>query len=197
MALDLCSMYPDRIDLASRNDWQLEVIRSLLQSVGQLTTGTESVDRLIFLPSLLTQELPLLDLSVEDAVAIRKDGIFDTWRHGVELWLDRIGTVDETQLLDPAGATRRELSEAMADAQNQLRQSIGKSAVLKQRQVGVMGFAISCVAGGLGAIGGPITGVLVGGAAFGASAVIRWLGGRPTSGERAFRRLVVQLTESG
>lgn len=195
IALDLCCMYPDRVDLACRIPAQVATLCQLIEA-GDNATGARiasSHDRMRYLPALLQQEFPVFDLSVADLVKIRKDGLFETWRSSLQRGLKVIADSDESDLIDPLTARRRELKEAMEEGAAFIRGELGRSRILRSGQIGVMSFGASCAAGSVASLGGPEVGAAVGGVSFLTTALLRWFGGRPSSGERAFRKLVFEL----
>lgn len=195
IALDLCCMYPGRLDLACRIPDQVATLRRLIESADNTTTAkiAASHDRIRHLPDLLQQEFPVFDLATADLVKIRKDGLFDTWRSSLQRGLSIIAASDDSDLIDPRTTRRLELRDTMEEGASRIRGELGRSQVLRNGQIGVVSFGASCATGAVASLGGAEVGAAVGGASFLVTALLRWFGGRPSSGERAFRRLVFQL----
>jgi hypothetical protein len=196
IGLDLCVAYPDRLDLACRTSEQSRVLTELLQASGEPMPEpiVKSHDSLHYLPDLLGLSLPCLDLSVHDLVKIRKDGLFEAWHEALRRGVASIQALDEDQLLDPQSARREELGHYMLAAADDVARQVRHSNVLRAAQIGTLNFGIACAFGALAAVEvGPVAGGFVAGGSFLANMIVSWLGGRPSSGQRAFRRLAIEL----
>lgn len=196
IGLDLCAAYPDRLDLACRTAEQSRVLKELLQASGESMPEpiVRAHDSLHYLPDLLALSLPCFDLSVHDLVTIRRDGLFDAWHNSLRHGLASVRALPADQLLDPQSARRIELSHYMLAAADDVARQVKRSSVLRAAKMGTMNFGIACAFGALAAVGaGPVVGGAVGGGGFLANTIVSWLGSRPASGERAFRRLAVEV----
>lgn len=196
VALDLCSEYPAKIDLVCRTLQQSHFLKQLLANKTNLIPPelVTSHDELHYLPDLLALSLPCFDLSVADLLKVRSADLFEEWRRSLERGLATVQHLDDAALMDPSSAKRRLLGQEMMAAADRVSQEARKSSLLRRASLGMSTFGVACAAGALGAIAaGPVGGAIVGGATATATSVISWLGGRPESGERAFRRLALAL----
>jgi hypothetical protein len=195
IALDLCRMYPDAIDLACRTSGQVATLRRLTETADEMIRfrAASSQDQLHFFPDLLDQELPILNLPVSDLVKIRKDGLFEPWRMSLQRGLRIIAASKESDLINPRSAERQTLREVMEEGADNFRNQVGRSRTMRNSQVGLMGFGASCAAGALGSLGGPEIGAVVGGSSYLLTLLLSWFSARSSSGERAFRRLIFNL----
>jgi hypothetical protein len=62
--------------------------------------------------------------------------------------------------------------------------------------LGTTNFALGGAMGAIGAIGGPIMGAVAGVGALASTGLVKLLGDRPSAGQKAFKRLVLHLSES-
>jgi hypothetical protein len=195
MALDYCRRYPDSLDLACRNPVQHRQFQSLLdKSLNYVSSSTlETHDRLTYLPDLLSLELPdTRNLSIADLVAVHKHGLFDDWKSALTEGLALARQIDDVEYLQPGSARIREVRSALEAAARRTRETVGRSRSLEIAKR-TSSFGIAVAAGALGALGGPMSAGAAAGGAFAVTTLINWLGGRPTSGTRAFRKMVTQF----
>lgn len=197
--LDLCISFPDKFDLACMKAGQTSYIREVLQTLGdELPASMMSThDQLRYLHRAVSVPFPTLELPVAEMMSVRKDGLFDAWRVAVNRSFEKMGSLDQDQLLDPNSAQLAIIKESLEDSVDELRRQLNRSDVLRRSVCGSTGFALSTVCGALGSIGGPVIGGAAAGAGFLGGALIEWLGGRPGTGERAFKRLIVQVFNEG
>jgi hypothetical protein len=197
LALDVCAAFPNDVDLAFTDEYQKGALARLVITAGKPDTGIlQSVDRLRFLPRLIGLPFPDMRIGVNELIAIRRDGLFSAWQAAVQRGLTTIEQLNEDDLFDPDAVKLTELRTALESASHEVSKEISKSSTLRKSFVKVSSFGVACAAGALGAMGGPILGGVAGGAALVGAGVVNWLGGRPTAGERSFRKLIVQLFES-
>jgi hypothetical protein len=154
---------------------------------------TSTNDQLRYLHRVVSVPFPMLELPVADMIKVRQDGVFDAWREAVGRGFERMDGFDQDLLLNPNSAQLAIIRKTLEDAADQLRQQLNRSNVLRNSIRGLTGFALSAACGALGSMGGPVTGAASAGAGFLGGALIDWLGGRPGTGERAFKRLIVQV----
>jgi hypothetical protein len=154
VALDLCSQFPDELDLACRTAEQSRYLRSLLEEArlrGSMDLS-HAHDRLSFLPELLSLQLPCFDLSVEDMLRIRREGLFNDWQDAVKKGVMSLQSVDSSRLLDPRSAIRDEVQHEIREAAEELNRRVRDSGFLRHALIGGTTFGIACAAGSLGAI---------------------------------------------
>lgn len=196
-AMDACALFPERLDLAVTSYVQVEEIRNLLDSVRvrKGTGETVEADRIRYLPDLLSLRIPNVSLATQDLVALRKDGIFEGVRDALSEALRRTASLDDSDVVDPASVRLREIREHLETAAADAIIETRRSKILRSAVTGSVAIGIGCATGALGATGGFQNAAAAGGAGSAAGLVLGWLGGRPRSGTRQFRRVVSHLFE--
>ena len=193
-AMDACSEFPDRLDLTPTSKEQVEVIRYLLEQRGRgMYDGRLASDRIRFIPSLFSLRMPSVALATADLLSLRRDGLFEGWRVALQEGLKSAGQLNEDELTDPNNVRIREIRDVLTDAANDATVEARRSKHVRSGIVGVTSFGVGCATGALGAIGGVEVAALAGGAGAATALVIDWLGGRPTGGQREFRRVVAHI----
>ncbi len=137
--------------------------------------------------------MPYLEIAVDELVALRQDGLFEAWRGALGEALRRAAQLEDDDVIDPEGARLTEIRQSLLDASRSAVVDTRRSRVLRSSSIGAASFAVGCATGALGAVGGVDMAAAAGGLGALAALAINWLGGRPTSGQRKFRRFVSQL----
>jgi hypothetical protein len=196
MALDYCCAYPDSLDMTCLNSVQSDKLRSFLDaSIASIPRRLmQSSDRLMYLPGLLSLDMPRMHVSIADLLAIHEYGLFDSWKGALERGLSRVAQLGDVDLLDPSSAKLREVRQELEEAAQMTASQVRKSSILRTAQMETAKFGIAAASGALGALGGPVDAAIAGGASYLVTALVDWLGGRPNRGEQAFRRMVVNFT---
>lgn len=212
LALDCCQEYPNALDLAcptaGHHKRLLDVIefsRAWADRADHVQSGRlecagvpsqnimRSHDRINYLPAFLSLPLPIFDLNSADLMSLHHHGLFEHWKAALEEALRQAYLLDEDTLLDPDSARVRMIRDMMTDAEQSTRRSIKRSRVLRSAELRSAKFTIAAASGALGTFDGPTGGAGAAGAAFLLSSLIDWLGGRPSQGQRAFRRMIPQI----
>jgi hypothetical protein len=194
-AMDACALFPDRLDLAVTTPPQVSEIRELLELSGlhEGGHGHLDTDRIRFLPDLLSLRIPNVALSAQELIAIRRDGMFESVRAALSEALRRTASLDDDEVVDPAGVRVREIREYLDDAAAAAVAETSRSRVIRTSVTGSVAIGVGCATGALGATGGLEAAALAGGVGSAAGMVLGWLGGRPRSGTKRFRRVVAHL----
>lgn len=198
-ALDLCAIAPERLYVVCTD---YEELRGLQWLIAEATGAAgrqrllQRQDELHFMPSMMSLDLPYFDLPVHDLLAMQRDGLFDTWRRAVSAGLERANRLPADELVDPSSIALRHLHEALEEASYSVLMASRRSPILRAASLGSMRFGIAAAAGALGALDGSVGAATAGGGAYLLTVLTDWLGGRPTSGQRAFARLAFEITRS-
>lgn len=191
-SLDACNAFPGRVDLALTSRRQTDIVRQLFaDSIVQ--DQAVAHDRLVFLPDLLSIPLPVLDLAPKDLLAVRRDGYMEELRIAIRDATEAAATLDESQLLEPSGVIQQEFRNKLEQAADRAHAATRRSRTLRRATVGVGTFSVGCATGALGAVAGPGVAAAAGGLSVLGAAIVEWLGGRPSSGQRAFRRILTSI----
>lgn len=115
---------------------------------------------------LLQTQLPELELSSRDVIAVREDDCFSIWRNQLGQALDRVLALRDQELIRP-GAELQLIQEELLQSRRGLEKRVGTSGFLSQAQTGLTSFT----AGGLAAISlshwfNPVPSMLSGALAF-------------------------------
>lgn len=163
----------------------------LLSHSGATTFGDVQAHGSALLPELLKIYVPGFgsSLTVEDIIAIRREGAFARWR---VLLANALGSIALTgdDLLRPAAPSRHALGEQLAAATHEMRVRVEKSAALSALSRAPVDLTIATAAAGAGAL---ITGdapATLGSAAAAVAAqlVVDWWRGRAQEGDQLVLR---------
>jgi hypothetical protein len=193
LAMDAAAHFPDRLDLALTDGQQVSYVKDLLRSTFRTGDGRLDADRYRFLPDLIALEIPRIALATDELVRLRQDGLFEDLRRGLTEAMRRTSTIDDEAVVDPASVRVQEVREYLADVVAESVRETMRSRVIRSATTGTFAIGIGAVSGALGSSGGMEVAAIAGGAGSAAGLVLGWLGGRPRSGTKRFRRLVTRL----
>jgi hypothetical protein len=194
-ALDECARYDGTLDLACVSEDHVRGLHGLLQlAVGtNLPARVGRYDELNFLPDLMRLPLPQFDLPLRDLVRIQQDGLFTLWHRALVRGLERTRTLPTEDLLTPSAQALRVVREELEEAARQVTTSVRRSRTLGGALTGFINFGLAGAAGALGTLGGPEVAATAAGGAYAIGSVVKWLGGRPTTGQQSFGRIAITI----
>jgi hypothetical protein len=193
-AMDAARRYPDRLDLAVTSRSQIDHVRDLLAVVGDSgDRQAPSVDRVRFLPDVVSLQLPKIALAADELVRLRRDGMFQDLRRGLTEALRRTEAVGDEEVVDPASARVREIREYLDDVAAASARDSKRSRLVRRATNGFLSVAVGTATGALGAAGGIEPAAAAGGGAAAGGLVLSWLSARPGDGPRRFRQTVARL----
>jgi hypothetical protein len=193
-AMDAARRYPDRLDLAVTTHSQLDHVRDLLAVVVEGDARRPPVvDRVRFLPDVVSLQIPRIALAADELIRLRRDGVFQDLRRGLTEALRRSAALSDEEVVDPASTRVHEIREYLDDVAAASARDSRRSQLVRRATNGVLAVGVGAATGVLGASGGVGVAAAAGGGAAAAGLALSWLSSRPGDGPRRFRQTVARL----